>query len=231
MSGNSIFSCHGNRNSKFSDETFFIFLVPKLDGEKRITIEKSIEEGTVLLESWGRFGSTGEKKMRGCRGVDGKPVLVASSVEAARDIMKTHDLVCSSRPKSSMADRLFYGSKDVGFSPYGEYWRQIKSIVMFHLLSNKRVRSYRDIREEETSNMIEKIRQELGRDPLSWENPEDYRPERFLNSDIDFEGLNFELIPFGAGRRGCPGTAFAVVINVLALARLSTSSIFHYLKG
>uniref|UniRef100_M1BJH2 Cytochrome P450 71A2 n=1 Tax=Solanum tuberosum TaxID=4113 RepID=M1BJH2_SOLTU len=71
----------------------------------------------------------------------------------------------------------------------------------------------------------------VGRDPLSWENPEDYRPERFLNSDIDFEGLNFELIPFGAGRRGCPGTAFAVVINVLALARLSTSSIFHYLKG
>ena len=71
MSGNSIYSSHGNRNSKFSDETFFIFLVPKLDGEKRITIEKSIEEGTVLLESWGRFGSTGEKKMRGCRGVDG----------------------------------------------------------------------------------------------------------------------------------------------------------------
>ncbi|XP_015162849.1 cytochrome P450 71A4-like [Solanum tuberosum] len=89
-----------------------------------------------------------------------KPVIVASSVEAARDIMKTHDLVCSSRPKSSMADRLFYGSKDVGFSPYGEYWRQIKSIVVLHLLSNKRVRSYRDIREEETSNMIEKIRQE-----------------------------------------------------------------------
>ncbi|KAH0688523.1 hypothetical protein KY284_019076 [Solanum tuberosum] len=388
-----------------------------------------------------------------------KPVLVASSVEAAREIMKTHDLVCSSRPKSSLADKLFYGSRDVGFSPYGEYWRQIKSIVVLHLLSNRRVQSYRDIRQEETSNMIDKIRQEcgssssvidlrdhfcfltcniisrvalgrkydegesgmnakvtldelaelfgtfnigdyiprlewvnkltgldtkvekvaksldtflecvieehiiknnkgeystgeakdfvdvllevqngketgfplqrdslkaiildifaagtdttytalewimtellrhprameklqnevrrlaqgkaevteddlgnmqylkaviketfrlhppdpllvprestedikllgyhvpaktqviidawtIGRDPLSWENPEDYLPERFLDSNIDLKGLNFELIPFGAGRRGCPGIAFAIVVIELALARL-----------
>ncbi|MCD7448566.1 hypothetical protein HAX54_044170 [Datura stramonium] len=389
-----------------------------------------------------------------------KPVLVASSVEAARAIMKTHDLVCSSRPKTSIPHRLFYGSKDVGFSPYGEYWRQVRSIAVLHLLSNKRVQSYRDIREEETSNMIEKIKQEcdsnssavidlrdyfcsltgnivsrvalgrkhnegesgmnakvildefgellgtfnigdyipwlewinkitgldtkvekvakeldtfletvieehiirnnngdystdeakdfvdvlleiqngketgfpfqrdslkavildifaagidttytalewimtellrhprameklqnevrglaqgkekiteddlgnmqylkaviketfrlhppvplliprestedikllghqipaktqilinawaIGRDPLLWENSQEYRPERFLNSKIDVKGLDFELIPFGAGRRGCPGTAFAVVINELALARL-----------
>ncbi|XP_049394445.1 cytochrome P450 71A4-like [Solanum stenotomum] len=88
-----------------------------------------------------------------------KPVLVASSVDAARDIMKTHDLVWSSRPKSSIADGLIYGSTDVPFSPYGEYWRQIRSIAVLHLPSNKRVQSYRDIREEETSNMIEKIRQ------------------------------------------------------------------------
>ncbi|WMV21341.1 hypothetical protein MTR67_014726 [Solanum verrucosum] len=57
----------------------------------------------------------------------------------------------------------------------------------------------------------------IGRDPLSWENSEDYRPERFLNSNINFKGLNFELIPFGAGRRGCPGTAFAVVVIEVAI--------------
>nr|XP_016447703.1 PREDICTED: cytochrome P450 71A4-like [Nicotiana tabacum] len=61
----------------------------------------------------------------------------------------------------------------------------------------------------------------IGRDPLSWENPEKYRPERFfLSSDIDVKGLNFELIPFGAGRRGCPGIAFGIIVNELALARL-----------
>uniref|UniRef100_A0A3Q7GEG0 Cytochrome P450 71A4 n=1 Tax=Solanum lycopersicum TaxID=4081 RepID=A0A3Q7GEG0_SOLLC len=391
-----------------------------------------------------------------------KPVIVASSVDAARDIMKTRDLVWSNRPKSSIADRIFYGSKDLAFSPYGEYWRQIKSITVLHLLSNKRVQSYRVTREEETSNMIEKIRQAcdsnssssvinlrdclcsltnnivsrvalgrkyneegqgginakvilhelgellgtfsigdyipwlewinkingldnkvekvakeldtflesvieehvsrknrgenstgeakdfvdvlleiqngketgfllqrdslkaiildnfaagtdttytalewimiellrhprvmkkleeevrelaggkteiteddlrnmqylkaviketlrlhppiplliprestediellgyhipaktqviinawaIGRDPLSWDDPEEYRPERFLNSNIDLKGLNFELIPFGAGRRGCPGISFALVVIELALARL-----------
>uniref|UniRef100_A0A1U7V402 Cytochrome P450 71A3-like n=1 Tax=Nicotiana sylvestris TaxID=4096 RepID=A0A1U7V402_NICSY len=89
-----------------------------------------------------------------------KPMVVASSVDAARDIMKTHDLVWSNRPKSKMADRLFYGSKDVAFSPYGEYWRQVRSVTVLHLLSNKRVQSFRDVLEEEISNMIENIRQE-----------------------------------------------------------------------
>ncbi|KAG5618033.1 hypothetical protein H5410_017857 [Solanum commersonii] len=376
-----------------------------------------------------------------------KPVIVASSVDAARNIMKTHDLVWSNRPKSSIADRLFYGSKDVAFSPYGEYWRQIRSVTVLHLLSNKRVQSYRRVREEEILNMIDKIRQQcdssnsvvidlrdeghtmkgeseiavkalieelliligtfnigdfipwlkwlnkinglntrvnkvakdldafiesvieermirnkkaecsageakdfvgvlleiqngketgfplqrdslkalvpsldafvaatestytalewimtellrhprvlkklqdevrelaqgiteiteddlgsmqylkaviketlrlhppapllipresmedvklldyhipaktqviinawaIGRDPLSWDDPEEYRPERFLNSDIDVKGLNFELIPFGAGRRGCPGTGFAIVVIELALAKI-----------
>ncbi|KAK6795068.1 hypothetical protein RDI58_008521 [Solanum bulbocastanum] len=58
-----------------------------------------------------------------------KPVIVASSVNAARDIMKTNNLVWSNRPKCKMADRLLYDSKDVAFSPYGEYWRKIRSVT------------------------------------------------------------------------------------------------------
>nr|XP_043619941.1 cytochrome P450 Tp4149-like [Erigeron canadensis] len=47
-----------------------------------------------------------------------------------------------------------------------------------------------------------------------------FNPERFLNSSIDYKGFDFELLPFGAGRRGCPGIDFATVINDLAIANI-----------
>lgn len=60
----------------------------------------------------------------------------------------------------------------------------------------------------------------IGTDTKYWENPEKFYPERFLNKDIDFRGQHFELLPFGAGRRGCPGITFAVSLVELALANL-----------
>ncbi|KAJ1413231.1 Cytochrome P450 [Sesbania bispinosa] len=87
------------------------------------------------------------------------PVLVISSAEAARDIMKTHDRVFASRPQSKFYDILLYDSKDVSAAPYGEYWRQVRSISVLHLLSVKRVQSLRAVREEEVAVMMEKIRQ------------------------------------------------------------------------
>lgn len=59
----------------------------------------------------------------------------------------------------------------------------------------------------------------IGRDPLLWEDAEEFMPERFLNTCIDFRG-QFQFLPFGAGRRGCPGAAFALGAVELMLANL-----------
>ncbi|KVF59396.1 cytochrome P450 [Cynara cardunculus var. scolymus] len=334
------------------------------------------------------------------------PVLVASSADVARELMKTHDLIFSNRPKTNIINRLTYGSKDIAFSQYGEYWRQAKSIAVLHILTNKRVQSYRQVRNDETSLLIAKIQEThepvvnlsellisltnniicrvalgrtydgkkfknllerfvellgsfsigsyipfltwvdrlsglerraddvaeefdeflegvidehinktlvdihgqdiwaisellrhpqamkrlqqeaceigqgrsmiseddidkmpylrailketlrlhpplpllvprestqdvkllgyditagtqviinawaIGRDGSTWVEPNEFMPERFLNSPVDYKGFHFELIPFGAGRRGCPGIQFAMVVNELVLANL-----------
>ncbi|XP_047169988.1 cytochrome P450 736A117-like [Vigna umbellata] len=87
------------------------------------------------------------------------PVLVVSTAEAAREVMKTHDLIFSNRPHRKMFDIFFYDSKDVSSAPYGNYWRQIRSICVLHLLSAKKVQSLGAVREEEISTTMDKIKQ------------------------------------------------------------------------
>lgn len=60
----------------------------------------------------------------------------------------------------------------------------------------------------------------IGRDPECWENSEEFRPERFLNSAIDYKGQDYELIPFGAGRRICPGLNMGIASVEVILANL-----------
>ncbi|KAG9439964.1 hypothetical protein H6P81_020129 [Aristolochia fimbriata] len=62
----------------------------------------------------------------------------------------------------------------------------------------------------------------IHRDPSMWTDPLGFKPERFLttNADTDVRGQHFELIPFGSGRRMCPGISFALKLTHLSLARL-----------
>ncbi|XP_050224548.1 cytochrome P450 736A117-like [Mercurialis annua] len=60
----------------------------------------------------------------------------------------------------------------------------------------------------------------MARDPKAWTKPEEFWPERFLNSEVDFKGHDFEFIPFGSGRRGCPGISFSMPIIELVIANL-----------
>lgn len=60
----------------------------------------------------------------------------------------------------------------------------------------------------------------IGRDPKAWTNAEKFIPERFVGSDIDFRGRHFQFIPFGSGRRGCPGIQLGLTTVRLILAQL-----------
>uniref|UniRef100_A0A0E0CY10 Cytochrome P450 n=1 Tax=Oryza meridionalis TaxID=40149 RepID=A0A0E0CY10_9ORYZ len=60
----------------------------------------------------------------------------------------------------------------------------------------------------------------IGRDSKVWSDPDKFMPERFLQSEVDLRGRDFELIPFGSGRRICPGLPLAVRMVHLMLASL-----------
>ncbi|XP_020258445.1 premnaspirodiene oxygenase-like [Asparagus officinalis] len=60
----------------------------------------------------------------------------------------------------------------------------------------------------------------IGRDPLYWEDAEEFKPERFEGSLIDYKGEGFELLAFGAGRRTCPGMIFGLADVELPLAQM-----------
>ncbi|XP_009628880.1 cytochrome P450 98A2-like isoform X1 [Nicotiana tomentosiformis] len=60
----------------------------------------------------------------------------------------------------------------------------------------------------------------LGRDPKVWKDPLQFRPERFIEEDVDMKGHDFRLLPFGAGRRICPGTNLAINLVTSMLAHL-----------
>jgi len=60
----------------------------------------------------------------------------------------------------------------------------------------------------------------IGRDPKRWTNPEEFNPERFLNTSINYKGQHYELLPFGAGRRNCPGMTLGITILELGLLNI-----------
>ncbi|CAN7044669.1 unnamed protein product [Brassica rapa subsp. trilocularis] len=60
----------------------------------------------------------------------------------------------------------------------------------------------------------------IGRDPKHWKDPEEFVPERFITCPVDYKGHGFEMLPFGSGRRMCPGMASGIATVELGLLNL-----------
>jgi hypothetical protein len=121
--------------------------------------------GLPLLGHLPFLGSLPHRKLRSLAEAHGPvvllrlgrvPTMVASSAAAAQEAMKTRDLAFASRAPVRMAERLLYG-RDMVFAPYGEYWRQARRVSVLHLLSPRRVHSFRRAREREAAVLLDRV--------------------------------------------------------------------------
>ncbi|XP_044948921.1 dolabradiene monooxygenase-like [Hordeum vulgare subsp. vulgare] len=86
------------------------------------------------------------------------PTLVLSSEEAAREVMKVHDAAFANRPVYATADVLTYGGQNISFARLdSRHWKTVRKLCAVELLSPKRVRSFRPIREEEAARLVRSV--------------------------------------------------------------------------
>ncbi|CAM8900797.1 unnamed protein product [Rhodiola kirilowii] len=90
------------------------------------------------------------------------PIVVVSSSDIAKEVMKTHDIKFAQRPHLLACKILTYNFVNVGFSPYGPYWRQLRKLCATEVLGVKKVRSFRSIREEEAEELVRTINSTIG---------------------------------------------------------------------
>ncbi|KAL5683157.1 hypothetical protein ACJX0J_009542, partial [Zea mays] len=85
------------------------------------------------------------------------PTLVVSSAEAAREVMRTHDLAFCDRSLTVTFDTISCGGKDLIFSPYNAHWRELRKLCMLELFSQRRVLTFRGIREQEVAHLLRSV--------------------------------------------------------------------------
>lgn len=91
-----------------------------------------------------------------------RDVVVGSSVEMAKVILKTMDANFICRPKTAAAKYTAYNSGDMTWAPYGPFWRQARKMCSVELFSAKRMESYEYIRVEEMKSLIKTVHKSCG---------------------------------------------------------------------
>lgn len=82
------------------------------------------------------------------------PVVVGSTVDLAKSILKTHDVTFAGRPQINAGKYTTYNYSDITWSQYGPYWRQARKMCIMELFSAKRLESYEYIRREELKEFL-----------------------------------------------------------------------------
>ncbi|XP_042518067.1 cytochrome P450 71B37-like [Macadamia integrifolia] len=82
------------------------------------------------------------------------PTVFVSSPEMAREVLKHQDAQMCNRVRLEGPRKVSYDFRDIAFTPYGEWWREVRKICNLELLSPKAVQSYLYVREEEISNLM-----------------------------------------------------------------------------
>ncbi|KAK1370655.1 4-hydroxyphenylacetaldehyde oxime monooxygenase [Heracleum sosnowskyi] len=121
------------------------------------------------------------------------PALVVSSPEMAKEVLKVHDTECCNRPDSYGMRKLSYNRKDISFSPYGDYWREMRKLCVIELFTVKRVRSFQHVRDREIAKFVNSLSKEAF-DPKSEFIPLDtkiYSLAKNITCEVAF-GTNFE---------------------------------------
>jgi hypothetical protein len=86
--------------------------------------------------------------------------LVISSPEMAKEVLKTHDLVFASRPKSVISQLSSYGGHSVGWAPYGDHWRHMRKVSILELFTTKSLKASKNIQHKELSLLVQRIFQD-----------------------------------------------------------------------
>ncbi|CAL4935871.1 unnamed protein product [Urochloa decumbens] len=129
------------------------------------------------------------------------PLVVASSRETARAVLKTHDTNFATRPKLLAGEIVGYEWADILFSPSGDYWRKLRQLCAAEILSPKRVLSFRHIREDEVALKLEEIRAAAAP----------------VNLSVAFHSLTNSIVSraaFGKKRRNAPEFMAAIKAGV-----------------
>jgi cytochrome P450 len=85
------------------------------------------------------------------------PAVVASTPEAAREILRNQDLRFADRHVTSTVATVSFDASDIFFSPYGERWRQLRKLCTQELLTATRVRSFSRVREDEVARLVREL--------------------------------------------------------------------------